>query len=162
MELFSDSKFWVAVAFVIFVALVYKKVTQTVTKALDDRADNVRAQIDEAQRLREEAQAMLAQYQRQQRDAEKTAKELVENAKKQADALIKQAQVDAEAAAERQKQLAESRIAQMEQQAVAEVRSVAAEVAVQATRDLIEKSMDASKSSSLLQDSIDQLPSRIN
>jgi F-type H+-transporting ATPase subunit b len=160
--MFGDPTFWVLIAFVILVGALYKKLASGLTAALDARAHSVRQQIEEAQRLREEAQAMLAQYQRQQRDAEATAKEMVEHAREQAEALLKQAEKDAEALAERHKTMAEARIAQMEAQAVAEVRAVAAEVAVQATRSLIEQQLDAGKATSLLQNSIEQLPGRLN
>ncbi len=162
MSLLNDTNFWVLLGFLIFVAFVYKRAATIVTTKLDERADNIRKQIEEARTLREEAQAMLAQYQRQQRDAEKAAAGLVADAKVQADNLLKQAQVDAEAAAERQKKMAEARIAQMEAHAVAEIRAVAAEVAVQATRSLIEQNMDAGKANTILADSIEKLPSRIN
>lgn len=162
MDILQSTDFWVLLGFVIFVALVYKKVAGVVTEKLDERAESIRKQIEEARTLREEAQAMLAQYQRQQRDAEKTAADLVSDAKRQADELLKQAQADAEAAAERQKSIAEARIQQMEAQAVAEVRAVAAEVAVQATRSVIEEHLDGDKASAILASSIEKLPSRLN
>ena len=162
MDIFQSTDFWVLLGFVIFVALVYKKVTGVVTEKLDERSDAIRNQIEEARTLREEAQAMLAQYQRQQRDADKTAAEIVSGAKRQASDLLKQAQADAEAAGERQKKIAETRIQHMEAQAVAEVRAVAAEVAVQATRSVIEQQLDDAKASDILADSIEKLPARLN
>ena len=162
MSLFHDTNTWVLLGFLIFVGFIYKRAANIVTTKLDERADNIRKQIEEARTLREEAQAMLAQYQRQQRDAEKAAAELVSAAKVQAEHILKQAQIDAEAAAERQKKMAEARIAQMEAHAVTEIRAVAAEVAVQATRSLIEQKVDAKKAGDILADSIEKLPSRIN
>ena len=162
MSLFHDTNTWVLLGFLIFVGFIYKRAANIVTTKLDERAENIRKQIEEARTLREEAQAMLAQYQRQQRDAEKAAAELVSEAKVQAEHILKQAQVDAEAAAERQKKMAEARIAQMEAHAVTEIRAVAAEVAVQATRSLIEQKVDAKKAGDILADSIEKLPSRIN
>lgn len=162
MSLFHDTNTWVLLGFLIFVGFIYKRAANIVTTKLDERAENIRKQIEEARTLREEAQAMLAQYQRQQRDAEKAAAELVSEAKVQAEHILKQAQIDAEAAAERQKKMAEARIAQMEAHAVTEIRAVAAEVAVQATRSLIEQKVDAKKAGDILADSIEKLPSRIN
>ena len=162
MSLFHDTNTWVLLGFLIFVGFIYKRAANIVTTKLDERADNIRKQIEEARTLREEAQAMLAQYQRQQRDAEKAAAELVSEAKVQAEHILKQAQIDAEAAAERQKKMAEARIAQMEAHAVTEIRAVAAEVAVQATRSLIEQKVNAKKAGDILADSIEKLPSRIN
>ena len=162
MAILESTDFWVLLGFVIFIGLVYKKAATVVTTKLDERADGIRKQIEEARTLREEAQAMLAQYQRQQRDAEKTAADLVADAKRQAEDLIKQAQADAETAAERQKAIAEARIQQMEAQAVAEVRAVAAEVAVQATRSVIEEQMDGDKAAAILESSIEKLPGRLN
>lgn len=160
--MFDDPTFWVLIAFVIFVGAVFRKAAAKVTGILDARAARISNQIEEAQRLREEAQAMLAHIQRQQRDAEETARDMVENARKQAEELIRNAHDEAEAAAERHKQMAEARIGQLEAQAVAEVRSVAADIAVKATRSLIEQKLDAGTTATLLQGSIDQLPSRIN
>ena len=82
MAMFSDPSFWVGVSFVLFVLLiVYFKVPGQMTKALDDRADRIRQELDDAQKLREEAQALLAEYQRKRTEAEKEAEDIVTQAK---------------------------------------------------------------------------------
>ena len=84
--MFSDPTFWTAVAVVLFIALVAKPVSRMATKALDERAEKIKAELDEAERLRNEAQDLLAQYQRKQRDAAKEAEAIIEHAKQEADA----------------------------------------------------------------------------
>src|SRR3546814_19697538 len=86
-----DPTFWVAVAFVVFAGLMVWKARQPVLDGLDARAERIRAELDEAQRLREEAQKALAEYKRKQRDAAKEAEDLLANAKHQAELLRPQA-----------------------------------------------------------------------
>lgn len=160
--MFEDSNFWVLLAVLIFIGLVYKKASAVITGALDKRADTVRQQLAEAQALREEAQSMLDDYQRQQQAAEQTAKDIVAKAEEDAKRLYEQTLADAETAIERQKAQAELRIAQMEASAVSEIRAIAAEVAVNAARQIIVKSIEDGKGDVLLQQSIDDLPSRLN
>lgn len=81
------AEFWVLVAFVVFVVLAFKPLRKAVTGALDERAEQIRKQLDEANKLREEAQATLASYKRKQRDALKEAEEIVTHAKAEAERL---------------------------------------------------------------------------
>src|SRR3546814_6915057 len=89
-----DPTFWVAVAFVVFAGLMVWKARQPVLDGLDARAERIRAELDEAQRLREEAQKALAEYKRKQRDAAKEAEDLLANAKHEAELLRRQAAED--------------------------------------------------------------------
>src|SRR3546814_341039 len=90
----NDPTFWVAVAFVVFAGLMIWKARQPVLKGLDARAERIRAELDEAQRLREEAQKALAEYKRKQRDAAKEAEDLLASARHEADLLRRQAADD--------------------------------------------------------------------
>jgi hypothetical protein len=98
MNLLADVHFWEAVAFFLAVALVWKKASAAINAALDQRAAKIREELDQARRLREEAQQTLANYQRKQRDALKEAEKIIEHAKAEAERLGAQAARDLEAA----------------------------------------------------------------
>ena len=106
MELLNDPTFWVAVAFVIFVVLVFKPGRNAIGGALDEKIAQIRNEVDEAQRLREEAQASLAAYQRQQRDAAQEAEALMARAQAEIDSHRKQAAAQLKTVLERQESLA--------------------------------------------------------
>ena len=91
MDFLATAEFWVAVSFVGFVGVViYFKAPAMIAKALDERAERIKAELDEAQRLREEAQALLAEYQRKRRDAETEAEEIITLAREEADRYSKE------------------------------------------------------------------------
>lgn len=85
--MFHDPTFWTAVAVVLFVALIAKPVGKMASKALDERADKIKAELDEAEKLRNEAQDLLAQYQRKQRDAASEAESIIQHAKEEAERM---------------------------------------------------------------------------
>lgn len=133
-----DETFWVAVAFVILVAvLVYYRVPGMLTKALDNRAARIRSQLDEAQRLRDEAQKLFAEYQQKQKDALKEAADIVAHAQDEAKRIAAQAEADLKAGLARRQALAEQKIAQAEAQAIQDVRAAAVNVAVEAARKVL-------------------------
>ena len=135
---YADTNLWVLVAFIAVIGLfVWRGVPKLVTGALDKRADDIRTQLDEARSLREEAQRLLADYQKRQREAEDEAAAIIDQAKADAKAMQTQASADIDAALRRRRQAAEDRIARAEQQAVAAVRGQAADLAVRAARDII-------------------------
>src|SRR5690606_10084443 len=102
----AEPEFWVAVAFVIFVALVFKRARQIVNGALDRGAEAIRAQIEEARHLREEAQNRLYEYRRRQRDAIKEAEEIVARARQDAERQQARARADLEALLARRREQA--------------------------------------------------------
>src|SRR3546814_6728751 len=128
-----DPTFWVAVAFVVFAGLMVWKARQPVLDGLDARAERIRAELDEAQRLREEAQKALAEYKRKQRDAAKEAEDLLANAKHEAELLRRQAAEDLKETLARREKAAIEKIAQAETQALQEVRAQAVDIAIAAT-----------------------------
>lgn len=158
----SGSTFWVFVAFIIFVALIVWKARGAVTSALDGRAEAIRAEIDEAQRLREEAQALLADYQRKQRDALSEAEGMLRAAEEEAGRLRARAEQDLADSLKRREQQALDRIAQAEAAAQAEVRNMAVDMAVSATRKLLEEKIDGAKASDLIDDAIKDLPGKLH
>lgn len=161
MEFLHETHFWEAVAFILAVALVWKKASSGITTALDQRAAKIRDELDEARKLREEAQATLANYQRKQRDALKEAEEIIAHAKTEAERLGAQAARDLEAAIQRRQRLAEEKIAQLEQKAIAEVRAAAVDVAVGAARRVLAEDMGP-RGGKLIDQAIDSLPQRLH
>lgn len=160
--MFSNPEFWVALAFVAVVALMFKRVSTAITSGLDARAAKIRTQIEEARKLREDAQALLADYQRKQRDAMAEAEKIISAAKDEAARLKVQAEADLEHALARRKEQALERIAQSEAQALAQVRNTAVDAALAAAEALIAKNLDATKRDALTEKAINDLPGRLN
>jgi F-type H+-transporting ATPase subunit b len=147
----------VAIAFVIFVVLVAWKGTKRITAGLDQRAEAIRKQLDETQNLREEAQAALASYQRQQRDALVEATEIVAQAKVDAERLKTQAEVMLTATLKRREEQAVERIAQAEATALKDVRDQAIDLAIGVATKLIEDKMTKKVQNDLVKDASDDL-----
>ena len=159
----STPEFWVAVSFVGFVALViYLGAPKMIAKALDERAEGIRSELDEARRLREEAQNLLAEYQRKQRDAEAEAEGIVAQAQHEAELLAAEARQKLKETLARRTKLAEDKIAQAEAQAIKDVRSRAADVAIEAAGKLIADELSKDKAAGLIDDSIKGLASKLN
>lgn len=159
---FSDPTFWVAVGFIIFVALVFRAGKKVLVGMLDSRADAIRDSLDQAAKLREEAQQLLAEYQRKQRDAVKDTEDLVARAREDAARISKEGAAKLEEAMQRREQMAMEKIAQAEADAVREVRTMSVEVAVSATRNLIAGRMDSQKAGALVDDAISDLSNKLH
>lgn len=159
---YLSAEFWVAIGFVIFVVLVGRTAYRVVTVALDDRANKIRQQIDEAARLAEEAQQMLAVYERKRREATEEAQALLDQARRQADLMEERANQDLERALKRREEVAMERIAQAELAAVAEVRATAVEVAVEATRRLLATEVSTKQANALIDQAIAELPKKLH
>lgn len=159
--MFNDPTFMVLIAFVIFVALVLWKGMSKITAGLDNRADEIRKQLEEAQSLREEAQAALATYQRQQRDALAEAEEIIAHAKDEAERLRKDAEAALAATLKRREEQAVDRIAQAEAKALQDVRDQAVDIAISATGKLIGDSMSADVQSRLIGDATGDLAAKL-
>ncbi len=150
--------FWVAVSFVLFIAvLVYFAVPRKIIGALDRRADNIQQELAEARRLREEAQSILADYQRKQRDAEQEANDIIAQAEREAQAYAEDARQQFEDMLNRRVQMADEKIARAEAQAVAEVRSKAVDASIEATEQIIAEKLDQEKARDLVNESVEQV-----
>jgi len=147
----------VAIAFVIFVVLVAWKGTKKLTAGLDQRADAIRKQLDETQNLREEAQAALASYQRQQRDALAEADEIVAQAKADAERMKVQAENALTATIKRREEQAVERIAQAEATAIKDVRDQAIELAIGVATKIITEKMTKTVQNELVKDASEDL-----
>ena len=147
----------VAIAFVIFVVLVAWKGTKKLTAGLDQRAEAIRKQLDETQNLREEAQAALASYQRQQRDALAEADEIIARAKVDAERLKVQAETVLTATIKRREEQAVERIAQAEATAIKDVRDQAIELAIGVATKIITEKMTKTVQNELVKDASEDL-----
>jgi F-type H+-transporting ATPase subunit b len=159
----GEAEFWVAVAFVIFVGvMIYFGVHKLIVGALDQRAVGIRAELDEARRLKEEAAALLAEYRRKQQTAEREAAEIVAGAKAEAERLALEAKTRMDEFVARRTQMAETKIAQAEAQAVADVRSAAADAAVAAAEKVLTRTVKGSVADELVNKGIAELKSKLN
>jgi F-type H+-transporting ATPase subunit b len=159
----QDATFWAFIGLVLFLALmVYMKVPGMITAALDKRAEAVRKELDEARRLREEAQALLAEYQRKGREAETEAEEIIDQAKREAEALTSEASRRLEEYVAGRTRLAEQKIAQAEAQALQEVRALSADVAIAAAEKILGAKVKGSTADTLIARSISDVKSKLN
>ncbi len=158
-----DATFWAFIALVIFLAVVfYVKVPGTISKSLDERALRIRNELDEARRLREEAQQLLAEYQRKRKEAEKEAGDIVAAAKREAGQLVEEAKRKTDEYVVRRTALAEQKIGQAERDAVNEVRSRAVDVAVEAARVVLASKVDGKAEADMFKASVAELKARLN
>lgn len=158
-----DSSFWALVGLFLFFAVLYRfKVHELVIGALDGRGDRIRSELEEARRLREEAQQLLAEYQRKRKEAESEAEAIVEAAKSEAGQIAAEAKARTEEYVTRRTTLAEQKIAQAEIDAVNAVRASAVDVSIAAAETLIGDKMTARARSQLFKASLEQVETHMN
>lgn len=163
MEFLGHAESWVLVAFLLFVGLmIYMKVPGLVAKMLDERAAKIASDLDEARKLREEAQALLASYQARRAEAEKDAANIVAQARADAAEYAEEARRKLAETLERRRKQAEQKIAQAEAAAIKEVRAVATEVAVTAATSLVAEAAKGEKGAALIAESIKAVKNRLN
>lgn len=160
---FYDSpSFWVAVSFVIFVLIFAKPIWKFATVALDKKIDEIESSIEEATKLREEAQDLLASYKRKIAEAEKEAENIIGQARDEATALKNRMTADLEASLRRRERLAIDRITQAENDATAEVQAMTADLALEATRQLLVENVKDAKADELINAAVKDLPNKLN
>jgi F-type H+-transporting ATPase subunit b len=158
-----DSSFFALVALVLFfLLLAYLKVPGMMGKALDERADKIRDELAEAKRLREEAQHLLAEYQRKRKEAEAEAAAIVAAAEREAAALTAEAKQKTEEFVARRNALSEQKIKQAETEAVNAVRAAAVDLAIAAAEKVLAKKSDEAVQQSLFKASVGEVKSRLN
>jgi F-type H+-transporting ATPase subunit b len=162
MELFGDPEVWVAIAFVIFVVLTAKPIARAVVKGLDARAAKIKAQLDEARALRDEAERLLAEHQRKQIAAVKEAESILAHARDEAGRVRREAGANLEAALARREKMAMDKIAQAEAQAVADVRNHAVDIAMAAAAKLLKEGIDSGKGDELIDSAIKELDRKLH
>lgn len=161
MRLLGDPEFWVLLAVLLFAAIVWKPARRFIIGTLDQRAMRIEGELEEARRLREEAEQLLAQYQKKQREAAAEAQAIVAHAREEAERIAAQAARDLEQSLERRQRLAEERIAQAESKAMAEIRAAAVDVAIEAARQIIVSELDERRGAAMLDTAIASLPQRL-
>lgn len=158
-----DAPFWALVSLVFFLGvLVYMKVPKKMVRSLDERAGRIRNELDEARRLREEAQQLLAEYQRKRQEAEREAQDIVAAAEREARSLLEEAERRSEDYVARRSKLAEQKISQAESDAISEVRASAVEIAVAAAGRLLAGKVDEKVAGDLFSRSLSELQTRMN
>ena len=157
--MFDESAF-VAIGFVIFVALAYKKIASAVADMLDQRSVAIRSQLEEAKTLREEAAAELAKYQKLQRDASKEAKNIIANAEAAAERIRQAAEERAKESVARREAQANAKIKAAEEALLVELRNRAAMLASEAAANIIAEKLDAEASLKLVDDALAQISAR--
>ena len=158
-----DAEFWVAASFFIFLAILgYVGVHKKLIEALDHRRDRIKAELEEAQRLREEAQTLLAHYQQKQKEAESEAATILTNAQADAERMTREAEVKMNEFVARRTKMAENKIAQAEAQALADVRAAAADAAVNAAEKILRETAKGKVAEDLLARGIEDVKSKLN
>ena len=163
MEFFSDAENWVGIGTLVFFGiLLWKKVPALVAKGLDTRAAVITQELADARKLREEAQALLEQYQRKQAAAESEAAAIVTEARGEAERYAKESRAALDAQIARRAKQAQDKIAQAETQALAEVRAMAADAAIAAAEKLIAARMSDARASELITSALKEIPDKLN
>jgi F-type H+-transporting ATPase subunit b len=161
--MFSEPEFWVAVAFVILLGVfAYFGIHRTVLKTLDHRSDRIKAELDDARRLKDEAAKLLAEYKARHASAEREAQDIIESARAEAERIASEAKTKMEDFVARRTKTAESKIALAEAQAVADVRSAAATAAVTAASTILSQSVKGPVADDLLAKGIAEVRQKLN
>jgi F-type H+-transporting ATPase subunit b len=161
--MFYEAEFWVAVAFVILMGVfAYFGVHRTILQALDHRSERIKAELDDARRLKEEAAKLVAEYRARRTTAEREAQDIIASAKAEAERIAAEAKVKMEDFVVRRTKSAESKIALAEAQALADVRAAAAEAAVTAAARILSQSVKGEVADNLLSRSIAEVREKMN
>ncbi|HEX3484274.1 MAG TPA: ATP F0F1 synthase subunit B [Micropepsaceae bacterium] len=163
MELLRDPEFWVGIGTLVFLGLLlWKRVPALVASSLDARAVAIAKELEDARRLRGEAEALLAEYRKKHDAAEQEAASIVAEARAEAERFAVESRITIAAQIERRGRQAEEKIAQAEAQAVAELRGLAADAAIAAAQRLIAARLDDNQSADLIKRSLGEIPSKLN
>ena len=163
MPVLDDAEIWVALAFLVFLGLLgYLGVHRMVAKSLDDRAARIKAELDEARKIKDEAVQLLAEYQRKRHAAEGEAQDIIAGAKAEAERLAAEAKVRIEDFVARRTKMAETKIAQAEAQAAADVRGAAAEAAIAAAEKILSAETKGKLAGELIAKGIDEVRKKLN
>ena len=158
-----ETENWVAIGFLCFLGLLaYLGAHRKLIEAIDQRQGRIKSELDHARRLREEAQALLAEFERKGREAETEAEAIIAGAKTEAERLAAEAKVRAEDFVVRRTKMAEAKIAQAESQALADVRSAAAEAAVAAAEKILAAAAKGKVAEDLLNQGIADVKQKFN
>jgi F-type H+-transporting ATPase subunit b len=161
--MFTEPEFWVAVAFVVLMAVfAWLGIHRTVLKALDHRSERIKSELDDARRLKDEAAKLLADYQARRAGAEREAQEIIAGARVEAERIAAEAKTKMEDFVARRTKTAESKIALAEAQALADVRAAAADAAVTAASTILSQSVKGAVADDLLAKGIAEVKAKLN
>ncbi len=160
--LLHSPEFWVAVGFVILMAAIAKPIGKAFAAMLDARSDRIKQTLDEATQLREEAQHLLVEHQRKQRNAVQETEAMLAKAKEESERLAAEAAANLEITLRRREEMAHEKIARAEAEALQQVREIAVDVAVAAARKLIAEKLDDGRRSTLVDAAISELPDKLH
>ena len=161
LHLLTDAEFWVLIAVVVFAIGVWKPARRAIIGMLDQRSMRIQGELDEARKLRDEAEQLLAEYKRKETEAAAEAQAIIAHAREEAERIAALSAHDLQQALERRERLAEERIAQAEAKALDEIRAVAVDVAIDAAREVIQSQIDEERGATLLDAAIAALPQRL-
>lgn len=161
-EMIQHAEFWVALSFAIFVIVMLKPAKRILTGALDQRIAQIREEVEEAQRLRKEAQTALANYQRRQREAHQEAESIVAHAREEAARTAERAAAELDASVSRREQQAAAKIAQAEAAAVDEIRERAVDLAMAAAGRILAEKLSGKAGDEALSSAIEDLPNKLH
>jgi F-type H+-transporting ATPase subunit b len=160
---FEDAEVWVTLAFLVFVGLlIYFGVPKLVAKSLDGRAARIKAELDEAKKLKDEAAQLLAEYERRRHEAESEAEGIISGAKAEAERMAIEAKAKIEEFVARRTKMAETKIAQAEAQAAADVRSAAADAAIAAAERILTQEARGERANALIAKGIEDVRKKLN
>lgn len=158
----GGAEFWVLVSFLMFIGLlVYLKVPSMITGMLDKRADAIREELDQARRLREDAQALLADYKKKKAETEEEAKEIIDRAKRDAEAMAAETRDVLKESLARRTKMAEEKIARAEAQAVSEVQAKAVDSALAAAEQILKDKVTGKQADTLVEAGIKNLKANL-
>lgn len=158
-----EAEFWVAVAFAIFVGvLIYFRVHKMMVDSIDQRTARIKSDLDAARILKEEAQALLAEYKRKQQEVEREAAGIIAGAKAEAERLTIETKAKVEDMLARRTKMAETKIAQAEAQAVADVRAAAVNAAIAAAETILGRSVKGKLADDLINKGVEDIKSKLN
>lgn len=160
-SILTDTSLWVAISFVVFTLFVFKKAQKALYAKLDTRIIDIKNEIDTAESMRIQAQELLAQYQRKQRDAVQESEDIIENAKRHAREIQRNAEKELEASMARKEIQMQERLKRMEEQAIADMRNQAVEKAMAATRQILAQELAKKKGSDLIDVAIEDLDGQL-
>ena len=149
-DLLHDTNFWVAISFIIFMIIAYKYGKDAVLNGLDGKIDAIKTELGEAERLRVDAQELLAEYQRKHKDALGEAEIIIAEARKHAEDIRKKAEDDMDKAQIRRQVQLEEKLNRLEQNAASEIQAYTAKIAINATREILKEKMDTKADKSII------------
>lgn len=161
-HLLHDPAFWVGLSFILFVSLIFKPVGRIILAALDDRAVKIQSELDEAIRLKEEAQALLSSYQRKQKEVTQNAKDIIAHAEAETKRIAKQAEKDLEDSLNKRIEVSMQKIAAYEASILQDVRNNAVDIAISTVRSLVAESISKDVAEDLISKAMADLDKKLH